>query len=70
LILMSTMEEVFDKTMKILKRELSSKEFLTFLQAITPKSGDSVKELEEKTKNLTMDDFLKLIKKVEEELKE
>ena len=67
---MSSTEEVFDKAMKILKRELSSKEFLMFLQAITPKSGDSVKELEEKTKNLTMDDFLKLIKKVEEELKE
>ena len=67
---MSTMEEVFDKAMKILKRELSSKEFLIFLQAITPESGDSVKELKEKTKNLTMDDFLKLIKKVEEELKE
>ena len=67
---MSSTEDVFDKAMKILKRELSSKEFLTFLQAITSKSGDSVKELEEKTKNLTMDDFLKLVKKVEEELEE
>jgi len=64
---MSTTEEVFDKAMKILKRELSSREFLLFLQAITPKEGDSVKELEEKTKDLTLDDVLKLIKKAEKE---
>jgi len=64
---MSTTEEVFDKAMKILKRELSSREFLLFLRAITPKEGDSVKELEEKTRDLTLDDVLKLIKKVEKE---
>jgi len=60
-------EEVFDKAMRILKKELSSEEFLMFLQTITPKSGDSVKELDEKTKNLTLDEFLKLVRKVEEE---
>ncbi len=65
---MSSTAEVFEKAIRILRKELNSKEFALFLQAITPKRGDSVKELDEKTKNLTMDEILQIIKKVEEKL--
>ena len=62
---MSTMEEVFDKAMKILSKELSSRELMIFLRAITPKRGDSVKELREKTEDLTLDEVLELVKNAE-----
>ena len=62
---MTTVEEVFDKAMKILKRELTDEEFLLYLQAITPKIGDSVREIEEKTKDLTFEDVLKMARDAE-----
>ncbi len=62
---MTTMEEVVSKALKILRRELTDEEFLLYLQAITPKRGDSVKGIEEKTKDLTFDEILKMAKKAE-----
>jgi len=62
---MTTLEEVLDKAMKILKRELTDEEFLLYLQAITPKIGDSVREIEEKTKDLTFEDVLKMARDAE-----
>ena len=62
---MTTMEEVVSKALKILRRELTDEEFLLYLQAITPKKGDSVKEIEEKTKDLTFDEILKMAKEAE-----
>ncbi len=62
---MSSSEEVLKKAIRILERELSSRELLEFLQIVTPKTGDSVRELEEKTRNMKFDEVLKLIKKVE-----
>jgi len=55
-------EEVMVKALKILERELSSEEFLIYLQTITERTGDSVKELRDKTGNLSLDEVLKLVK--------
>jgi len=49
--------------LNILKRELTNEEFAIYLQQITKRSGDSVEELREKTKNLSLEDFVKMIKK-------
>ncbi len=43
-------EEVMVKALKILEKELTNEESLIYLQAITKRAGDSVKELREKTK--------------------
>ena len=51
-----------------MKGEVGNREFLLFLQAVTPRRGDSVKELRDKTKDLTLDEFLRMVKRVEDEL--
>jgi hypothetical protein len=56
-------EEVMSKALKILKKELTNEEFAIYLQQITKRTGDSVKELREKTKNISLEDFVKMIKK-------
>ncbi len=56
-------KEVMAKALEILKRELTNEEFAIYLQQITKRSGDSVEELREKTKNLSLEDFVKMIKK-------
>jgi len=58
--------EVMVKALEILKRELTNEEFAIFLQQIVKRSGDSVKELREKTENLSLDDFVKMIKKYQQ----
>jgi hypothetical protein len=56
-------EEVMAKALKILKKELTNEEFAIYLQQITKRSGDSVKELRERTENLSLDDVIKMVKK-------
>jgi len=56
-------EEVMTKALRILKRELTNEEFAIYLRQITKRSGDSVEELREKTKNLSLEDLAKMIKK-------
>jgi len=56
-------EDVLIKALRILRRELTDEEFAIYLQQITKRSGDSVKELREKTKNLTMDELVEMIRK-------
>lgn len=55
-------EEVMVKALKILEKELSSEEFLIYLQKITERAGNSVEELRDKTGNLSLDEVLKLVK--------
>ena len=55
-------EDVVTKAFKILRKELSAEEYLIYLQAITPRMGDAVKELREKTKDLSLDDVVKKVK--------
>jgi len=52
----------------IMRDRLSNREFLLFLQAVTPRRGDSVKELRDKTKDLTLDEFLEMVRRIEDEL--
>jgi len=52
----------------IVKGKLGNREFLLLLQAVTPRRGDSVKELRDKTKDLTLDEFLETVRKVEDDL--
>ena len=52
----------------IMRDRLSNMDFLLHLQAVTPRRGDSVKELRDKTKDLTLDEFLEMVRKVEDEL--
>ena len=58
-------EEVMVKALKILEKELTNEEFLIYLQAITKRAGDSVKELREKTKGLSLDKVVEIAKKFE-----
>jgi len=59
-------EEVVTKAFKILRKELSAEEYLIYLQAITPRIGDAVKELREKTKDLSLEDIVEKAKDFEE----
>jgi len=62
---MTTVEEVVTKAFRILRRELTDEEFLIYLQTITPKKGDSVKEIKEKTKDLSFEELIKMAKDAE-----
>jgi len=58
-------EEVMIKALKILEKELTNEEFLIYLQTITKRAGDSVKELREKTKNLSLDKIIEMTRQFE-----
>ena len=58
-------EEVVTKAFKILRKELNAEEYLIYLKAITPRIGDSVKELREKTKDLSLDSIIEKTKDFE-----
>ena len=51
-----------------MKEKLSDRDFLLFIQAVTLRRGDSVKELRDRTKDLTLDEFLETVRKVEDGL--
>lgn len=56
-------KEVVKKALEVLKEKLSVEEYARFLVAITPKVGDSVKELREFRDSETEEEFLKRMKK-------
>lgn len=56
-------KEVVRKALKILRGELSLEEYARFLAAITPKVGDSVKELREFRDTETEREFLERMRK-------
>ncbi|MBU2560624.1 hypothetical protein KKA03_06995 [archaeon] len=55
--------EVVKKALGVLKEKLSVEEYARFLAAITPKVGDSVKELREFRDTETEQKFIKRMKK-------
>ena len=59
-------EEVMLKALKILEKELTNEEFLIYLQTITKRAGDSVKELREKTRDLSLNKVAEMARKFEE----
>lgn len=58
-------EKVMVKALKILEKELSAEEFLIYLQTVTKRVGNSVEELREKTKNLSLDEVIDMSKHYE-----
>jgi len=59
-------KEVMLKALKILEKELTNEEFLIYLQTITKKAGNSVKELREKTRDLSLNKVAEMARKFEE----
>ncbi|MBU7012380.1 MAG: hypothetical protein HXS46_17000 [Theionarchaea archaeon] len=57
----TTHAEVMKKVMEILRKHLTREEYLTYLEVVTKQKGDSVVELREKTKNLTIDEIMNQI---------
>jgi len=58
--------KVVKKALDILKKELSTEEYIEFLRAITPKfKVDSTKLLRELTRDLPMDEVLREVRKRE-----
>lgn len=50
--------KVIKKAMEILREHLTREEYLTCLEVFTEQTGDSVIELREKTKDLTIDEIM------------
>ena len=50
---------------EILRRELSTEEYLTYLRMVTPRIGDATKELREKTKDLCLDEVIEGVREIE-----
>ena len=60
---MATEAEVVKKVLNIAERELSLEEYARFLAAITPKVGDSVKELREYRDKATYEEILERLRR-------
>jgi hypothetical protein len=59
-------KEVLKKGLKILEKEFSAEEYITFLRAVTPKfEKDSTLILKALSKGLTMDEIFEKIQKRE-----
>ncbi|GFO97973.1 uncharacterized protein ig2599ANME_2184 [groundwater metagenome] len=57
--------KVMEKVLNILKRELSAEEYLIYLQAITPRIGDTTAQLRDITKKMSLEDVIRRAKKME-----
>lgn len=57
--------KVMEKVFNILKRQLSAEEYLIYLQAITPKTGDSTAQLRDITKKMSLEDVIRRAKNME-----
>ena len=60
---MATEAEVVKKVLNIAERELNFEEYARFLVAITPKVGDSVKELREYRDKATYEEILERLRR-------
>jgi hypothetical protein len=60
-----TAGDVMKKALDILKGQLSREEYLTYLEVITPKVGNTTKELREKTRGMDLMMVLEEAKKYE-----
>jgi len=56
--------KVMEKVFNILKRELNAEEYLLYLQAITPKTGDATAKLRDHTKKIRLEDVVRRAKKM------
>ncbi len=53
---------IMEKVLGVTKKELSPVEYARFLEIITPKVGDSVREIRKFRDIITEEEFLKLLK--------
>jgi hypothetical protein len=60
--------KVMEKVFSILKKELSAEEYLVYLQTITPRIGNSTKELRDITKKMSLEEVLRKAKLMEKSL--
>jgi hypothetical protein len=60
---MATAAEVVRTVLNIAERELNLEEYARFMAVITPKVGDSVKELRELRDAKTEEEFLAMVKR-------
>lgn len=60
--------KVMEKVFSILKKELSAEEYLVYLQTITPRIGNSTKELRDITKKMNLEEVLRKAKLMEKSL--
>lgn len=56
---------VLNKVFRILRRELSIEEYVSYLRMVTPKIGDATEELREITKDLSLDEVINGSKEIE-----
>lgn len=56
---------VMNKVFRILRRELSIEEYVSYLRMVTPKIGDATEELREITKDLSLDEVINGSKEIE-----
>ncbi len=61
--------KVMEKVFNILKKKLSSEEYLVYLQAITPRIGDATAQLRDITKKMSLEDVLRRAKQIEKTIK-
>lgn len=57
--------KVMEKVFNILKRELNAEEYLIYLQAITPRTGDATAKLRDNNKKIRLEDAVRRAKKME-----
>ncbi|MEA2000236.1 MAG: hypothetical protein U9N61_13060 [Euryarchaeota archaeon] len=53
---------IIEKALGVTKKELSPVEYARFLEIITPKVGDSVREIRKFRDTITEEEFLKMLK--------
>lgn len=54
---------IMEKALNVAKKELSPMEYARFLAIITPKVGDSVRELRKFRDTITEEEFLELLRR-------
>jgi ubiquinone biosynthesis protein Coq4 len=55
--------KILEKVLDLVKKELNPVEYAKFLTLITPKIGDSVKEIRKFRDTLSEEEFMELLKK-------
>lgn len=58
--------KVMEKVFNILKRDLNAEEYLIYLQAITPRTGDATAKLRDNNKKIRLEDAVRRAKKMDE----
>lgn len=55
--------KIFEKVLNIARKELNPVEYAKFIAFITPKVGDSVKEIRKFRNTISEEEFMRMVKK-------